>query len=160
MPRCWPNWVTCCSPLLEYEAWQVHGERVTREPEPLRRHHPAAAAQLRGRHARGARGGHRAARRAGPAGAAELLAGVDALVGPAVAFAAPEQTPPVDTAEGEIEGLFTAPYNVSGQPALVLPCGATDDGLPVALQLAGPVGDDAGLLRVAAAVEALLEKTA
>jgi aspartyl-tRNA(Asn)/glutamyl-tRNA(Gln) amidotransferase subunit A len=62
----------------------------------------------------------------------------------------------VDTPEGEIEGLFTGAYNVSGQPALVLPCGLTSDGLPVGLQLAAGVGDDAGLLRAAAAIEAVL----
>jgi aspartyl-tRNA(Asn)/glutamyl-tRNA(Gln) amidotransferase subunit A len=66
------------------------------------------------------------------------------------------ETPPIDTPEGEVEGIFTAPYNVSGQPALVLPCATTADGLPIALQLAAATGDDAGLLRAAAAVESAL----
>jgi aspartyl-tRNA(Asn)/glutamyl-tRNA(Gln) amidotransferase subunit A len=81
---------------------------------------------------------------------------VDVLVGPAAPYAAPERTPPIDTPEGRIEGIFSAPYNVSGQPAIVVPCGLTAGGLPVGLQLAARHGDDAGLLRVAAAVEVAL----
>ena len=143
--------------VLAYEAWQVHGERVTGEPE----HFGATTLRLLRSCSDGTYEAYEAAmaRRAELVPrVAELFAGVDALVGPAVAFVAPEQTPPVDTAEGELEGLFTAPYNVSGQPALVLPCGSSADGLPVALQLAGPVGGDAALLRVAAAVEAALAR--
>jgi Asp-tRNA(Asn)/Glu-tRNA(Gln) amidotransferase A subunit family amidase len=45
---------------------------------------------------------------------------------------------------------------VTGQPAITIPCGRTADGLPVGLQLAAPVGQDAALLRLAAAVEAAL----
>jgi Asp-tRNA(Asn)/Glu-tRNA(Gln) amidotransferase A subunit family amidase len=37
-----------------------------------------------------------------------------------------------------------------------LPCGVTSDGLPVGLQLAAGIGDDAALLRAAAAIEAVL----
>lgn len=43
--------------------------------------------------------------------------------------------------------------NVAGLPALALPFGMTD-GLPVAVQLIGPVGGDLGLLRLAAMIEA------
>jgi len=48
---------------------------------------------------------------------------------------------------------FCAGFNVTGQPAISLPLGATDDGLPVGAMLAGKVGEDALLLAVAAAVE-------
>jgi 2-dehydropantoate 2-reductase len=145
----------CLIDILLVEAWQVHGERVQANPE----HFGATTLRLlqEGAETPPERADAARARRAEllPAATA-LLDGVDVLVGPAVAYPAPEQNPPVDTPEGEIEGLFTGAYNVSGQPALVLPCGRTSDGLPVGLQLAAGVGDDAGLLRAAAAIEAVL----
>ena len=52
-----------------------------------------------------------------------------------------------------IIGKFTAPFNATGTPTVTLPCGFTDDGRPVAFQLAGPHGSDALLLRVAHAYQ-------
>lgn len=48
----------------------------------------------------------------------------------------------------------TYPFNITGQPALSLPVGLTPAGLPVGLQLVGPVGGDGLLLSVADRVEA------
>ena len=48
---------------------------------------------------------------------------------------------------------YTCPFNLTGQPAVSVPCGFTSSGLPVGLQLVGVPFDDAGLLRVAAAYE-------
>jgi aspartyl-tRNA(Asn)/glutamyl-tRNA(Gln) amidotransferase subunit A len=48
---------------------------------------------------------------------------------------------------------FTYPFNLSGQPAASVPCGWTDDGLPVGLQIVGRCFDDAGVLKAAAAYE-------
>jgi aspartyl-tRNA(Asn)/glutamyl-tRNA(Gln) amidotransferase subunit A len=45
---------------------------------------------------------------------------------------------------------FTAPANMSGQPAATVNCGFTADGRPVGLQLAGRRFDDVGVLRLAA----------
>jgi len=42
---------------------------------------------------------------------------------------------------------------VLGGPAMSVPCGFTDDGLPVGLQVVGRRGDDAGVLRLARAFE-------
>ena len=42
---------------------------------------------------------------------------------------------------------------VLGGPAISVPCGFTDDGLPVGLQIVGRSGDDAGVLRLARAFE-------
>jgi aspartyl-tRNA(Asn)/glutamyl-tRNA(Gln) amidotransferase subunit A len=85
-----------------------------------------------------------------------LLDGLDLLVGPAAPYAAPEISPPIDTPEGEIEGIYSGPYNVTGWPALVLPCGLTSEGLPVGLQLAAGRGADGALLGAARVVERLL----
>ncbi|MFC2015187.1 amidase family protein [Chloroflexota bacterium] len=48
---------------------------------------------------------------------------------------------------------FTPPFNCTGQPAASVPCGWTDDGLPVGLQMVGRRFDDAAVLKAAAAFE-------
>ncbi len=145
----------CLEDILLVEAWLVHGATVRTDPQHF------GAPTLRLLRTAGAVDPERRdvalSRRAALLPRAEaLLVDVDALVGPVVPYAAPVDTPPIDTPEGEIEGIFTGPYNVTGQPAIVLPCGSTADGLPVGLQLAGRVGQDTELLRVAAAVQAAL----
>lgn len=50
---------------------------------------------------------------------------------------------------------FTYPFNLTGQPAASVPCGFTDDGLPVGLQIIGRRFADATVLRAAAAYEAI-----
>jgi aspartyl-tRNA(Asn)/glutamyl-tRNA(Gln) amidotransferase subunit A len=49
---------------------------------------------------------------------------------------------------------FTYPFNITQQPALSLPCGLTPDGLPIGLQLVGPLGADGLVLRAGRAFEA------
>ena len=49
---------------------------------------------------------------------------------------------------------YTLPFNLSGSPAVTLPCGFGADGLPIGLQLVGPQMSDARLLRAAALYEA------
>ena len=41
---------------------------------------------------------------------------------------------------------FTAAFNYSGQPSLTLPAGFDADGLPIGMQLIGPVSGEARLL--------------
>lgn len=47
----------------------------------------------------------------------------------------------------------TFPFDLSGQPAISLPCGFTKDDAPVGLQIVGPRGGDALVLRAARAFE-------
>jgi Asp-tRNA(Asn)/Glu-tRNA(Gln) amidotransferase A subunit family amidase len=47
----------------------------------------------------------------------------------------------------------TAPFNLSGLPALSVPCGYDGDGMPIGLQIAGRPFDEATVLRVGAAYE-------
>lgn len=49
---------------------------------------------------------------------------------------------------------YTLPFNLSGNPAVTLPCGFGADGLPIGLQLVAPHLGDARLLRAAALFEA------
>jgi aspartyl-tRNA(Asn)/glutamyl-tRNA(Gln) amidotransferase subunit A len=51
---------------------------------------------------------------------------------------------------------FTAPFNATGQPAAVVPCGFTPNGLPVGLQIVGRFGDDLLVLQAARAFEEVL----
>jgi aspartyl-tRNA(Asn)/glutamyl-tRNA(Gln) amidotransferase subunit A len=48
---------------------------------------------------------------------------------------------------------LTAPYNLTGHPAISVPCGFSADGLPIALGLAGRHWEDALVLRAAYAYE-------
>jgi amidase/aspartyl-tRNA(Asn)/glutamyl-tRNA(Gln) amidotransferase subunit A len=50
---------------------------------------------------------------------------------------------------------FSFPINLSQQPAAVTPCGTTQAGLPVAMQIVGARGEDAQVLSLAAALEPL-----
>jgi aspartyl-tRNA(Asn)/glutamyl-tRNA(Gln) amidotransferase subunit A len=89
------------------------------------------------------------------------LAGRDALLLPALAIPAPKigaDTVRVGTSEEPVRNVtlrLTQPFNLSGHPAISLPCGHTTDGLPVGLQLVGRGGTHE-LLAVASVVERYL----
>jgi aspartyl-tRNA(Asn)/glutamyl-tRNA(Gln) amidotransferase subunit A len=48
---------------------------------------------------------------------------------------------------------FSYPFNLTQQPACTIPCGLTSDGLPIGLQMVGPMFGDAPVLRAARAYE-------
>ncbi|MEV1199913.1 amidase family protein [Microbispora rosea] len=141
--------------ILLYEAWQVHGARVSADPG----HYGPETLRLLSSGSGVSEADYRKAlavrERLLPA-ATGVYAGIDVLLTPAAPFVAPVTTPPVDTPEGAAEGLFTGIYNLTGAPALVLPCGWSADGLPIGLQLSSPLGTDMELLAVAAHVESAL----
>ena len=83
------------------------------------------------------------------------LAEFDLLVTPTLSCVAP----PVgigDAALREQMIRFTYPFNALGWPALALPCGLAEDGLPASIQIVGGPGDDALVLAVGRALEASL----
>ncbi|MCZ6722683.1 MAG: amidase family protein, partial [Gammaproteobacteria bacterium] len=51
---------------------------------------------------------------------------------------------------------FLYDANLARLPACAIPMGVGDEGLPVSLQIMGPVGSDHEVLRVAEAIEALI----
>lgn len=53
----------------------------------------------------------------------------------------------------EAKETFTAPFNISGHPAISLPVGLSESGLPVGAQFIAGFGNDALLLQIAAALE-------
>ncbi len=141
--------------ILLWEAWQVHRDQVESHPE---RYGPETLRLLRAASAVDEDAYQAALRRRTGllSGAARVYQGIDVLITPAAPFTAPPTTPPVDTPEGELEGLFTAVFNVTGDPALVLPCGWDPDGLPIGIQLSAARGADMPLLAAAAPIEAAL----
>jgi aspartyl-tRNA(Asn)/glutamyl-tRNA(Gln) amidotransferase subunit A len=88
--------------------------------------------------------------------AAMLLEGFDLLVTPTQGFVAPTYEEAADDSlRGTITG-FTNPFNALGWPALALPCGTAEHGLPASVQLVGRPGEDAVVLAAGLAVEAAL----
>ena len=91
------------------------------------------------------------------------LGDVDALLLPALAIEAPPlgaATVPVTGGEEPVRTAMlrcTQPFNLSGHPAISLPCGTTPAGLPVGLQIVGHHGRTPDLLRIARVVERALQ---
>lgn len=80
---------------------------------------------------------------------------VDVLISPSVPFIAPFEDPVIeDGADGEM--LSSGFPNLTGHPALNLPCG-TSNGMPIGLQLVGPMRGDARLLSHTRTVERILQ---
>jgi aspartyl-tRNA(Asn)/glutamyl-tRNA(Gln) amidotransferase subunit A len=79
---------------------------------------------------------------------------------PLVAFDAASEVPPGGEVDAPLPWItwtpYTYPFNLSGQPAISLPCGLAPDGLPVALQIVGPFGSDALVLALARRIETVL----
>ena len=96
------------------------------------------------------------ARRQLAARAEQALDGLDLLLAPTLGFVAP----PANAVEIEIRAavtLFTFPFNALGWPALALPAGPAEEGLPASVQVIGRPGSDALVLAAGLALEAALK---
>jgi aspartyl-tRNA(Asn)/glutamyl-tRNA(Gln) amidotransferase subunit A len=81
--------------------------------------------------------------------AEEVMDGLDLLVAPTIGFVPPS----ADVDELMIREraiAFTFPFDSLGWPALALPCGGAEGGLPASVQLVGRAGDDALVLAAGA----------
>lgn len=84
----------------------------------------------------------------------------DVLATPATAIAAPlPHTGASAVAEAARLTATTSPFNLTGLPAISVPCGFTASGLPVGLQIAGGPWREATVLRAARAYERATEWT-
>jgi aspartyl-tRNA(Asn)/glutamyl-tRNA(Gln) amidotransferase subunit A len=89
--------------------------------------------------------------------AERTLGDLDLLLVPTLAFVAP----PLPRDERDVREAilrFTFPFNALGWPALALPAGPAEDGLPASLQLVGRPRTDALVLAAGEALEASLER--
>jgi aspartyl-tRNA(Asn)/glutamyl-tRNA(Gln) amidotransferase subunit A len=87
----------------------------------------------------------------------QLLDGLDLLIAPTLPFVAP----PAGLDERDLRKELTRltwSFNVLGAPALALPCGPAEDGLPASVQLVGRPGEDAIVLGAGALLEPLLKR--
>jgi len=84
----------------------------------------------------------------------------DLLVTPAVSIPAFEArsagTVPMDPVSMLGWTPFSYPFNLTQQPAITVPCGLTQSGLPMGLQIVGPMFGDALVLRAARAYESVM----
>ena len=140
--------------LGSYESYRLHSERVDRFPE---RYHPRTLALLH-EFAHVSEDDAAAARRQRGAlrnAMAEAFSfhGLDVICGPTLALS------PVKIDQMDPNHLLpaytrlTAPFNVTGQPALSVPCGLDSLRLPVGFQIAALDGHEGTLLRAGLAVE-------
>jgi aspartyl-tRNA(Asn)/glutamyl-tRNA(Gln) amidotransferase subunit A len=88
---------------------------------------------------------------------------LDAILLPTTPTAAYERSDAASAAPGgkehplSLSTLFTAIFNVTGQPALTVPCGFTDGGLPIGLQIVGRPYCESLILRIGHTYESCTE---
>ena len=87
---------------------------------------------------------------------AELTDGFDLVVTPTLPIVAPPAAEAENDAFRDQLTQFTYPINVLGRPALALPCGAAEHGLPASVQLVGRAGEDALVLAAGVLLERAL----
>jgi aspartyl-tRNA(Asn)/glutamyl-tRNA(Gln) amidotransferase subunit A len=89
----------------------------------------------------------------------EAFTKVDVLVSATTPVAAPAVGESQAVVGGERQPLrptlirFTRPFNLTGHPAVSVPCGITAQGLPIGMQIVGRPFDEATVLRVADAYQ-------
>jgi len=83
----------------------------------------------------------------------QLFNGYDILLTPTTPVPAPPISGPNAIEQARILTRFTAPFNLTGLPAISLPCGFTSEGLPIGLQMIARPWAEATLLQAAYAYE-------
>ena len=80
---------------------------------------------------------------------AEVFKKVDCLALPCQAGPAPlvKDVGPIDTLFKHVVPEYNGPFNLAGLPTLVVPCGSSENKLPIALQLVGKPFDELTILR-------------
>ena len=141
--------------IIAPEAYVVHAQRLARDADRMA---PSTRLQLDAGATIPAAAYLRALRfrRRFIGAMAAAFESFDVLLSPTAPFEAPAEDPPIEQGGGSDEMLCTAPANLAGLPAISLPCGASETGLPFGLHLTGAAGQDCRLLDIAAAVEAWL----
>ena len=81
---------------------------------------------------------------------------VDAILSPSLFGVAPVEEAAPEGGEWFDEMDYLAPYNLTGLPAVSIPCGSSPGGLPVGMQIAAGPHADALVLSIGAAFEALM----
>jgi aspartyl-tRNA(Asn)/glutamyl-tRNA(Gln) amidotransferase subunit A len=84
---------------------------------------------------------------------ARILRDVDVVLTPTTPIAAPPRDGQDALAAAARLTTNTSPFNLTGLPAISIPCGFTSGGLPIGLQLAAGPWREAVLLRTAQAYE-------
>lgn len=90
---------------------------------------------------------------------ARIMADVDVLATPGIAHTATPLGQEMVDINGTEEAVFgailrnTEPFDLTGQPAVVIPCGLADDGMPTSIQFAGRPFDETTILNVAHAYQ-------
>ena len=144
--------------ILSAEAAEVHATHLREQPDKI-------GGDVRARLQRGAltlATDYIKAQRAGSAFNAELddtMKEYDLLIAPTV----PTGAPRIDETFVEVAGKrenalsllsrLTRPFNICGYPTVTVPCGFTSSGMPIGMQIAGRLFEDAGVLRAAHAYE-------
>jgi aspartyl-tRNA(Asn)/glutamyl-tRNA(Gln) amidotransferase subunit A len=77
----------------------------------------------------------------------------DLLITPSTPVVAPPIEGPDAIEQARLLTRFTAPFNLTGLPALSLPCGFSAEGLPIGMQIVGRPWAEAAVLRLAQAYE-------
>ena len=83
---------------------------------------------------------------------ADVLRKVDIVASPTMSNPAP-RFDAMDAMTTSRVPSFTGPYNLTGMPAISVPCGFTSEGLPVGFQIAGEPFDEPTVFRAAYAYE-------
>ncbi len=149
--------------ILSSEALYVHHERLQTEPDlygaPTRRRLEDAKQYL-GCEYVWAKNVQRAFQRE----IAEIFESVDILMLPTTPIGAPrvaEETVVLDGIKWAVPSLltrYTNLWNLAGVPAITLPCGLTDEGLPIGVQLVSGRFEDNKLLWIAERMESWLPR--